>query len=248
MNFLNDFIFTDNNEKIVYHKFPWNKNHPIIIFSHWLFWNWLMFNRIIDFLKILDVECISIDLRWFWESSKTNVRIDTIIKDIKQILEREKIIINDNSKYSLKRPIILVWYSMWTIINSILKQELNLKEKDNKKISLFHISPILRIRKRNLLRHLFIKWINESDIDIWILVKPKDFFLLLLDIFKNKKYIDLSWYMLSWMKDFCYYSWNKIENLKIIRTSDHYLMQRNPVIIRKYLMRMIRSKINNDLK
>lgn len=49
--------------KIYYYTTSWDKSKPIVIFIHWLFGSWLIFKNIIIFLNLLNIECLSIDLR-----------------------------------------------------------------------------------------------------------------------------------------------------------------------------------------
>lgn len=115
--------------------------------------------------------------------------------------------------------------------------------KDKLNCTLVHISPIINFKKRKIIKHI-------SFLGVWtfhwgILLKPFNFLLLIYDILKFKKFIDLNWYIISWVNDFCYCKWWYNFNWKITllqENQNHYLIYKKPNYISKYIFNIIQQK------
>lgn len=110
-------------------------------------------------------------------------------------------------------------------------------------MTLFHVSPILALRKRRMLRHFLLPEIGQ--LDLRILAHPFDFFRLVWEILSARRFIELTGYIVSGFWDFCFYREmaNMEEDspytLRVFEREDHYLLYRVPQMLANYLLQVI---------
>jgi len=252
---------TPDSVNIAYRLYRWKRNVPMVVFVHGLFGSAMLFDLIASFLSKRWIPSIAIDLRGFGQSEYKNLGLNTFSNDLLHILKEEHLVQEVSGTYRCSRPIILVGYSMGTLVTSLLKKRIT--ESDNgtqamvaslpknqseheDDIILFHISPIVSIKKRWILRNFPLP--NVADIALEFLSHPLVFLHLIWEILSARRFIDLAGYVLTGKWDFCFYSeWMNIESLpytlRVFEEEWHFLLYRVPEALANYLLYLVLWKV-----
>ena len=138
--------------------------------------------------------------------------METFSDDVLTILEQENLVREDDGVYRCTRPLVLVGYSMGTLVTSLLKKRIvdddggattaieeifedGYNTRTMEDITLFHISPVMTIKKRRLLYHFFLP--DAGKVDLRFLRHPFAFFHLVREILSARRYIDLAGYIIT---------------------------------------------------
>jgi len=117
----------------------------------------------------------------------------------------------------------MVGYSMGTIVTSLCEKI----RKDDTRLKLFHISPVLFIQKRKILFNL--PFDIKSRMDLKLPLRPLKFIRIVWEILKYRTSVNiLSSVIFVGKYDFCFDDILPPKNTLHVFQDNHYLLYKNP--------------------